>query len=231
VCRLTVVTYNIHGGRAGGLLAAVIRDLQPDVLVANEAPRAPLLWRLRCSRLARRWGLRRVAGGRDAGQNMVCVASHVQVLATSVRRLRQPLLKPMRGIVTAQCSCEGVEFGVVGVHLSLLAANRPAEARSAVADAARLRGPVMICGDLNEPPGGPAWQVFQRAGFLDVGVAGDLTFPSDRRRKRIDAVLVRGASVLSYGVPTQPVVPYVEASDHCPVRAVVELAADQRERR
>lgn len=220
-----MVTYNIHSGRAGGLLAAVVRDLQPDVLVANEAPRTLLLWRLRCARLARQWGLRRAAGGRDAGQNMVCVTSRVHVLDTAVRRLRQPLFKPMRGIVTAQCSCDGVEFGIVGMHLSLLAARRAGEARSAVEAAVRLRGPVMICGDLNEPPGGPAWQVFERAGFLDVGAAGDPTFPAGGRRKRIDAVLVKGATVLSYGVPTHPAVPYVKASDHCPVRAVVELAS------
>lgn len=226
-----VVTYNIHGGAARQPLAAVVTALAPDVLVANEAPRFPLIWRLRCSGLAREWGLRRVAGGRSAGQNMICVGPQVAVLATSVRRLRQPLLAPMRGIVTAQCSLDEVEFGVVGVHLSLLADRRADEARAAVAAAGGLRGPVMVCGDLNEPPGSPAWQVFDQAGFADVGPPHDATFPSDHRRKRIDVVLVKDAEVLAYGVPEQSAGAYERASDHCPVRAIVNLPADQRTRR
>jgi endonuclease/exonuclease/phosphatase family metal-dependent hydrolase len=223
VTAVCVATYNIHGGREPAALAAVVTALAPDVLVANESPRFPLIWRLRCSRLARQWGLRRAAGGRDAGQNMLCVSSRVEVLATSVRRLRQPLFAPMRGIVAAQCALGGAEFGVVGVHLSLAGNRREAEARAAVAVAAELRGPVVVCGDLNEPPGHPAWEVFHHAGFRDFGTTCDATFPSRSRRKRIDAVLVRNADVLSHGVPAQPAAAYERASDHCPVRAVVRL--------
>jgi endonuclease/exonuclease/phosphatase family metal-dependent hydrolase len=220
------VTYNIHGGRARGPLAAVIRAVEPDVVVANEAPRMPLVWRLRCSRLARQWDMRRAAGGRDAGQNLICVSSSVEVLSTSTRRLRQPLFQPMRGIVSAQCSLDGAEFGVVGVHLALPDAGRAGQARAAVAAAAQLRGPVIVCGDLNSLPGSPAWQTFDRAGFRDAGAsAADLTFSAEEPRKRIDAVLVKGgARVLTCGVPANPPGPYESASDHRPVRAVLELA-------
>lgn len=221
---VSVATYNIHGGSARAPLAAVVTALDPDLLVVNEAPRFPLIWPLRCSRLAREWRLSRAAGGRDAGQNMLCTASRVQVLDTSVRRLRQPLFAPMRGIVTAQCSLDGVDFGVVGVHLSLSADRRGAEARSAVDAAAALRGPVIVCGDFNEPPGRPAWQVFREAGFRDFGAPDDATFPSSQRRKRIDAVLVKNADVLSHGIPELPTALYEQASDHCPVLAVVELS-------
>jgi endonuclease/exonuclease/phosphatase family metal-dependent hydrolase len=219
------VTYNIHGGRARRPLAAVIRALDPHVLVANEAPRIPLLWRVRCSRLAGQWGLRRAAGGRDAGQNMICVSPGVEVLSTSACRLPQPLFQPMRGIVSAQCSLGGADFGIVGVHLALPDAGRAGQASAAVAAAARLRGPVIVCGDLNSLPGSPAWQTFDRAGFRDVGApTADLTFSAKEPRKRIDAVLVRDATVLTCGVPPDPPVPYESASDHRPVRAVVELA-------
>jgi endonuclease/exonuclease/phosphatase family metal-dependent hydrolase len=225
MAELTVVTYNIHGGRQRAPLAAVVASLRPDVLVVNEAPRMPVLWRWKCERLAREWGLRRVTGGRDGGQNLLCVSSRVQVLSASARRLRQPLRAPMRGLVTAQCAVDGVEFGVTGVHLSLVRARREAEAGAAVAAAAGLRGPVVVCGDLNEPPGGPAWQIFRAAGYGDFGRPDDLTFSSTNRRKRIDAVLVKGADVLSYGVPELPSA-YLRASDHCPVRAVLRLSRD-----
>jgi endonuclease/exonuclease/phosphatase family metal-dependent hydrolase len=129
----------------------------------------------------------------------------------------------MRGLVTAQCAVDGLEFGVVGVHLSLVAARREVEARAAVAAAGRLRGPVVICGDFNEPPGRPAWRIFHRAGFVDFGRPDDFTFSSTHRRKRIDAVLVKGAEVQSYGVPPLPAASR-QASDHCPVRAVLTLS-------
>lgn len=220
---LTVVTYNIYGGSAREALAEVVTALEPDVVVANEAPRLPLLWRWKCSRLAADWGLRRAAGGRDAGQNLLCVSPGVQVHATSAQRLSQPLFAPMRGVVAAQCSMSGVDFGVVGVHLSLRAESRPAEARAAVEIANRLRGPIVLCGDLNERPGQPAWRVFEDAGFADFGAPGEPTFSSTDRRKRIDVVLVRNATVLSYGVPELAAAAYERASDHCPVRAVIEL--------
>lgn len=222
---LTIVTYNIHGGRAPAALARVVAALAPDVLVVNEAPRMPLVGRWRCNRMAAQWGLRRVAGGRDAGQNMLCVSSRVEIRSASARRLRQPLFEPMRGIVTAQCAVNGVEFGVVGVHLSLVTARRPTEAWAAIADAQRLRGPVMVCGDLNEISGHRAWQVFEQAGFADRGRADDSTFSSTDRRKRIDAILVKGGRVSSHGVPAELEAAYGPASDHCPVRAVVELSA------
>lgn len=220
---LRIVTYNIHGARQRGPLTAVVTALRPDVLVVNEAPRMLLLWRWKCSHLAREWGLRRVAGGRNAGQNMLCVSPRIQVLSATARRLPQPLFAPMRGLATAQCVVNGVEFGVVGVHLSLDAPRREAEARAAVSVSAQLRGPVVIGGDLNEPPGRPAWEVFHRAGFVDFGQPHDLTFSSTDRRKRIDAVLVNGARVQSYGVPPLAPAAYERASDHCPVLAVLEL--------
>ena len=59
---------------------------------------------------------------------MICVSPRIHVASTAARRLRQPCFKPRRGLVVAQCSVDGVEFGVVGVHLSLMQWSRPAEA-------------------------------------------------------------------------------------------------------
>lgn len=218
-----VLTYNVAGARHRTPLADVVRGVAPDVLVVNETPKLPLVWRWQCARLAAEWGSTRAAGGRDAGSNMICVSDRVQVLSTSARRLGQPLFAPRRGIVTAQCRVDGVEFGVVGVHLSLVAESRAVEAEKAVAAADSLTGPVVICGDLNELPGRPAWRVLHRAGFTDFGDDTDMTFSSAQRVKRIDAVLVRDATASLYGVPEVGVERLRAASDHCPVQAVIDL--------
>ena len=218
-----VLTYNIAGGAHRPALRDVVTGLAPDVVVVNETPKLPLLWRWHCGRLAAEWGLRRAAGGRDAGSNMICVSDRVRVLSTSVRRLQQPLFAPRRGIVAVQCRVAGVEFGVVGVHLSLVAESRAAEAEEAVTAAERLSGPVVVCGDLNELPGRPAWRVLHRAGFADFGDDTDLTFSSSDRVKRIDAILVRDAAASLYGVPALRPERFEAASDHCPVQAVIEL--------
>lgn len=220
---VTVLTYNIAGAGRRPALRDVVTAVAPDVVVVNETPKLPLLWRWQCGRLAAEWGLRRAAGGRDAGSNMICVSDRVQVLSTSARRLEQPLFAPRRGIVTAQCRVDGVEFGVVGVHLSLVAESRAVEAEEAVVAADRLTGPVVICGDLNELPGRPAWRVLHRAGFTDFGDDTDMTFSSAQRVKRIDAVLVRDAAASLYGVPDLGAERFQAASDHCPVQAVIEL--------
>lgn len=219
-----VLTYNIAGARRRSALGDVVRAVAPDVLVVNETPKLPLVWRWQCARLAAEWRLVRAAGGRDAGSNMICLSPRVQLLGSSARRLGQPLFAPRRGVVSAQCAVDGMQFGVVGVHLSLFAERRVAEAEQAVLAAHALRGPVILCGDLNEPPGRSAWRALHAAGFVDFGADAKMTFTSTDPVKRIDAVLVRGAGVSSYGVPDVGTEALGAASDHCPVQAVVELA-------
>jgi endonuclease/exonuclease/phosphatase family metal-dependent hydrolase len=221
---VTFATYNVYGGRYRKPLAQVVTAMSPDVLVVNETPKLPLVWRWQCDRLARSWGMRRAAGGRDAGSNMICVSSRVDVADSTARRLEQPPLKPRRGIVTAQCVVEGVEFGVVGVHLSLLAESRPTEAAAALADASRLRGPLILCGDFNERPDGPCWQAFREAGFVDHADAEAFTSQALTPHKRIDGLLVRGAPVIEHVVPDLGRDLLAVASDHLPVLARIELA-------
>ncbi|HET7173567.1 MAG TPA: endonuclease/exonuclease/phosphatase family protein [Nocardioidaceae bacterium] len=174
---VTVMTYNIWYPHHRDEVARVVRELAPDVLVVNETPKAPFIWRWRCRRLVDSWGMRYAAGGRDAGSNLICVSGRVAVVATSVRRLRQPLCKPRRGVVAARLRVAGAELAVVGVHLSLIASSRPGEAAQAVAVATALTGPVVVAGDLNEGPRGRAWQVFRDAGYADAAAQ---SLPSDQ---------------------------------------------------
>lgn len=223
--RTRVLTYNIWmGGRGGASLHEAVRAARPDVILVNESPKTPLLWRRRNRELAERWGMRYVAGGRDAGSNMIAVRPEVEVRKAFTTTLRQPLLQPRRGIAAAQLRVRGRLFGVVSCHLSLDAERRAREIEQVVEVAARLRGPVVVGGDLNEKPGGPSWQRLRAAGYLDHGSRSWLTFPADEPVKRIDALVVRGsARVLHHGDPGVDEELQARASDHRGVLAVLDL--------
>jgi endonuclease/exonuclease/phosphatase family metal-dependent hydrolase len=223
--RLRVMTYNILlGGRRGEPLHQVVRSVAPDVLLVNESPKNPLVWKRGCRRLAQRWDMRYVVGGRPAGSNMIAVSRRVAVKGATELVLPQPRLQPRRGVAAAQLRVAGRLLGVVSCHLSLDRDRRLHEARRVLAVAQRLRGPVVVAGDLNEPPSGPTWDLFRRAGFADHGSREWRTFPSDDPHRRIDALLVRGhVGVLQHGAP--PVDPHLlaAASDHRPVVAELEI--------
>lgn len=222
---LRVMTYNILlGGRRGQPLHEVVRAVAPDVLLVNEAPKRPLLWRRDCRHLADRWHLRYVAGGRSAGSNMLVVRHGVGVKAVHTEVLPQPFGQPRRGVVAAQLHVHGRLVGVVSCHLSLDRERRGQEVARAIEVADGLRGPVILAGDLNEPPDGPSWAALRRAGFVDHGGRDWLTFPSDAPKRRIDALLVRGgAEVLHHGDPGVDLDLLAAASDHRPVLAELEV--------
>lgn len=68
-----VVSYNIHGQRDDpAALVEVVRELEPDVLVLQEAPRR-FRWRQRCAELARRFRLVYAVGGLPALGNLILV--------------------------------------------------------------------------------------------------------------------------------------------------------------
>jgi endonuclease/exonuclease/phosphatase family metal-dependent hydrolase len=222
---LRVMTYNIWmGGRGGSLLGDAVRAASVDVLLVNESPKSLVGSRRNCRRLADSWGMRYVAGGRDAGSNMIAVAYGVHVRSTYVTTLRQPLFHPRRGIAAAQIRVRGRLVGVVSCHLSLDAERRAVEVERVLEVASRLRGPVVVGGDLNEGPGGPSWRRLRSAGFLDHGSKDWPTFPADEPTKRIDALLVRGAAgVTRHGDPGVDAELQAQASDHRPVLAVLDL--------
>jgi endonuclease/exonuclease/phosphatase family metal-dependent hydrolase len=225
VSLLRVMTYNIWmGGRGGSFLDAAVRGAAPDVLLVNEAPKTPFLWKRRCRELAEDWGLEYVAGGRNAGSNMVVVRPGVGVKSTYVTTLPQPLFQPRRGIAAAQLRVRGALFGVVSCHLSRDAGRRAREVERVIEVAGRLRGTVIVAGDLNEGPRGPSWRRLRSAGYVDPGSKDWLTFPADEPTKRIDALLVRGgASVVHHGDPGVDEELQKRASDHRAVFAVLDI--------
>jgi endonuclease/exonuclease/phosphatase family metal-dependent hydrolase len=224
VTRLRVLTYNVRLGGHDRPVPDVVRAGCPDVLLVNESPKTLLGWRRACRRLAERCGMRYVAGGRPAGSNMLAVADGIGVKWSTAERLPQPAWQPRRGVVAAQLRVEGRLVGVVGCHLSLARDRRLAEVRRVLDVAATLRGPVVLAGDLNEPPDGPSWGLLRAAGFVDHGDSAWPTFPAGAPRSRIDALLVRGdVRVAHVGDPGVDPVLLREASDHRPVLGVLEL--------
>lgn len=223
--RLRVLTYNIWmGGRAGHLLDQAVRAAAPDVLLVNESPKTPLLYRRRCRQLAQQWGMRYVAGGRDAGSNMILVAPGISVKSTFVTTLPQPFLQPRRGIAAAQLRVRGSLVGVVSCHLSLDAQRRAVEVRRVIEVADRLRGTVLVGGDLNERPRGPSWRALVESGYVDHGSKAWSTYPAEGPEKRIDALLVRGAvPVVHHGDPGIEEGIQARASDHRAVLAVLDV--------
>ncbi len=217
-----LLTYNVLGGKARVALRSVVRSVNPDVMVVNESPQAPVLWRVQCTTLAREWELQHVAGGRNAGRNMILAQPHIGVAETHVLRHRQPRFQPIRGAVAAQLQVDSHRFGVVGCHLALGQEARLAQVEQLLQAADLLEGPVVVAGDLNEPPHGAVWQLLRAAGFVDHGDADDLTFPAEHPVKRIDAVLVRGdVQVGRHRIPgIQPEMLRL-ASDHLPVVATL----------
>lgn len=208
-------------------MAAALRDVAPDVVLLQEAPRL-LGWRTSCRLLARRSGLVLVAGGRPAAGNALLVAPHLRVLsAQSLLLPRRPGLH-RRGAVLAVLELDGARLAVAGTHLDLDPTARLASAH-AVRAAARVvagggpagggtGGPLVVGADVNEPAGEPAWQALV-CGLVDAGRDAGPTFPASDPHRRIDALLVDPAvQVLRCDVGASGA-----ASDHLPLIADLAL--------
>ena len=112
--QLRVMTYNVlMGGRRGAPLDRLVRAVTPDILLVNEAPKTPFVSRWRCRRLARRWHLRYIGGGRRAGSNAILVDSEIEVERSSSQTCRTPWRTPRRGVATAQLLVGNARVGVV----------------------------------------------------------------------------------------------------------------------
>lgn len=171
--RLRVLSYNVHGLRDDrDALLSVVREAAPDVVVIQEAPRR-LRWRTRCATLARDMGLLYASGGGPGLGNLILVSHRVRV--RGVWCVRFPLVpgRHLRGVAFARASAGGFSFVLAGSHLSTDPEVRRDQAYrlgQAVGAARGDRVPVILGVDLNESPGGPAWQALA-AGAAAAGGA------------------------------------------------------------
>jgi endonuclease/exonuclease/phosphatase family metal-dependent hydrolase len=221
---LRLVSYNIHSQRDDhAALDEVIRALEPDVLVLQEAPRR-LRWRTRCAQLAHAFDMVYAAGGLPSLGNVILTTLRVRVHGAWA--LRYPLTpgRHLRGAAFARCSVGRAPFVVVGSHLSTDAAERPAQGQLLKKALTDVDAPVIVAGDLNETSGGGAWRLLAD-GLLDAaGENRSATYPATTPRDRIDAVFVDPrVLVTGYQVVDSPAAR--RASDHLPVVADLVLPA------
>lgn len=223
--RLRVVAYNIHSSRDDlTALAAVVRGLEPDVLIVQEGPRR-LRWRSKGAALAHSFGLVVAAGGMPALGNVIMTNLRVRVREAWETRFPLKPGRHMRGVAFARCEVGGVSFTAVGAHLSTDDDERPSQAERLGQAIAGLTGPVILGADLNDVPGSRSWEL-AHAGLADVGEqcgSGDVfTFPCAGANRRIDTIAVNAqVGVESYRVETGPLT--LRASDHFPLVADLTL--------
>ncbi len=218
--QLRVMTWNVHGFRAGTKpIAEAVRAEDPDVVILNET--GYLGFRLR--RFSRRLGMEGSTGAtlRWRIPNAVLVKppwrvvrGRVAVLPRSGRTLR-------RGAVLAQLGRTGQRLWVVGTHLGLSGQERIEHAR-VLTDLLAARHPALLGGDLNEDESGAAarW-IAERYWDAASSSTDAFTFPAREPRARIDYLFV------SDGVRVDRVwmgdSRFAELSDHLPVFADLTL--------
>jgi endonuclease/exonuclease/phosphatase family metal-dependent hydrolase len=218
---LRVLSYNVHGLRDDrAALSGLVRDLAPDVVIVQEAPRR-FRWRHRCAALADDFGMVVAAGGLPSLGNLLLTTLRVRVHQSWC--LRYPLTpgRHLRGAVFANCSVRGARFTVSGSHLATDPTERPDQAARWKAALTAVDAPLIAAGDLNEGPGGGAWRTVAD-GLLDAaGAAGSgqrATFPATLPRTRLDGLFVSS----DIEVARQEVIETDQArraSDHLPVLA------------
>jgi len=217
---LRVMSYNVHGLKDDrAALTALVRDLAPDVLIVQEAPRR-FRWRHKCAALADDVDMVVAAGGLPALGNLLLVSLRVKVHETWC--LRYPLTpgRHLRGAAFARGSVRGGIFTISGSHLATDPAERPGQAAIWKDALARLEGPVIAGGDLNEGPGGGAWRTVGDG--LVSSVAGRPTFPATLPARLIDGLFVTPDIVIEkYEVVESDLAR--RASDHLPVLADLAL--------
>ncbi|MEU3073639.1 endonuclease/exonuclease/phosphatase family protein [Streptomyces laurentii] len=226
-----ILSYNVRSMRDDeDALARVIRACAPDLVFVQEAPRF-FRWRKHAARLAAKSELVVLSGGATAaGPLLLCS------LRATVERTEDVLLpltpgRHRRGLATAVVRFGGARVGLVSCHLSLDTVERHTQAGLLLDRVAALGTPyTIVAGDLNERPGGRAWNRLAkelRDGHEAAPWGTGDTFPATAPDRRIDAVLASpGVEFLACGVPTDLDREDLEtATDHLPVLAVVRLPA------
>jgi len=221
-----VVSYNVRAFRDGrDRVAAVVRELSPDVLLLQET--------------GARWQLRRFAASLGMGvardpwtpfrrrvKNAVLVAGPSRLGAARLVRFSRATRRYPRGALMAQVHTNVGLFWAISVHLGLDGDERARQ----VEELGRLVGTlddraVVVGGDLNVTPDRPSADRLAatlRDVWREAGIGEGATFPAAGPAARIDYVFVRGPVQIrrvSVGGPGAET-----ASDHLPVSA--DLALD-----
>lgn len=219
---LRVATYNLRGLKDDAhAAAALVRAVDPDVLLLQEVPRYPGS-DYAVSAFAREAGL--LWSGRTRLLSGTSLMTHLRLESSDSRdrRLRVGLRENPRSYTVARVRKVGGPWvTVASVHLSLVGDQRVDHVRAVLGEveddpAVSDHGPLVVGGDLNENAEGRAWQLIAER---LVEVSDDRpTFPAARPQHRLDALFSRGHRS---AVPGDPALlggqDPAAASDHLPV--------------
>ncbi|WP_328539229.1 endonuclease/exonuclease/phosphatase family protein [Streptomyces sp. NBC_00344] len=224
-----VLSYNIRSMRDDReALARIIRACDPDLVLIQEAP-IFFRWRKAAAWLAAGTDLVTLSGGATAAGPLLLCSLRATVERTEDVLLPRTTGQYRRGFATAVVRIGGARIGVLSCHLSLQAEERHTQAGLLLGRLASMDVPhAIVAGDLNDRPEGRAFR--RVAGALQDCWAvkpwgGELTYPAENPRKRIDAVFATsGVEVLGCGVPPElSQADLVAATDHLPVLAAVRV--------
>jgi endonuclease/exonuclease/phosphatase family metal-dependent hydrolase len=220
---LRVASYNLRDLKDDAEAAArVVRAINPDVLCLQEVPRH-LLSAPRIASFAARCGLYWPGGHRGSGGTTVMSSLRMDVTDVQHRPLRVAPLQRERGYAVSHVRLPGhraVSFA--SMHLSLDAAERARHAAS-VLEALTGSAPLVLAGDLNEGPDGPAWKTI--AGRLRAVSRDAPTFPAGNPGHRLDVIFA--SPELTMVPPTLVELDradLVAATDHLPVWVDLDLS-------
>ena len=220
-----VAAYNVRAFKDDrDALVEVVRQIDPDVLLLQEAPRHPGSGH-RVAAFAERVGLTWADGRRGRMSTTLLSSLRLDLLSCEHRNLPVGRREEPRGYAVAQLRLPGHRaFTAVSVHLSLRAAQRGPHVQQLLDNIDDIAAPAAVLGgDLNETYGEGAWRDL---GVRMREVTGDpLTSPSGTPGKTIDGLLVSGP--LGARVPQLDLDPVLlrSATDHRPVWVDLDLTA------
>lgn len=235
-----LLSYNVRSLRDDrAALARVIRACAPDVVCVQEMPRFAR-WRALRRRFSGSCGLAVASARRPAGL-AVLAAPRVRVLHSEYHLLSRVPRMHRRGLALAIVEVDGRRLGVASTHLDLAGEPRRrhvGEVLDRLEATRRAHGvPVVLAGDINEQPHGPAWGDLAGAlqdAYATSPVGGGETYSSSAPRRRIDGVFAdHGLEVVSCGVPSDAALAddLPLATDHLPLLAVLRLPDTGSDRR
>ena len=219
-----VAAYNVRAFKDDReALVGVVRRIEPDVLLLQEAPRHPGSGH-RVASFAERVGMTWSDGRRGRMSTTLLSSLRLDLLSCEHRNLPVGRREEPRGYAVARLQLPGHQpFTAVSVHLSLRPAQRGPHSQQILRHIDALDAPAAVLGgDLNEAYGEGAWCELQTRMREVTGDA--LTSPSSTPGTTIDGLLVSGP--LGATVPRLDLDPVQlrAATDHRPVYVDLDLS-------
>ena len=171
-----VLTWNLQGSRGVDIaaVAEIIRGTGAEIVALQEIRKRQVGELGSALGMDEQWWVFKHWPVVGPPEGAAVLTPHRLIATGSVVLQRAPFWSWRRRVVAeATLSRDGERFAIVNVHLSPHdATERRDREAGVVIERATTNSPVpIICGDLNELPGGPAYRTFVGAGWTDAWLA------------------------------------------------------------